>query len=67
MYVQTTLLTTKQTITIQCNYIVKGKHQVLSREVTCNVRLYLETGRTSVNPNLKHRKLDVATSVVCTH
>jgi len=57
MYVQAAVLTTKQTITIQCNYIVKGKHRVLSLEVTCNVRLYLETGRTSVNPNLNHRTL----------
>ena len=39
MYVQTAVLTTKQTLTIQCNYIIKGKHRVyLSREVTCNVR-----------------------------
>jgi len=39
MYVQTAVLTTKQTLTIQCNYIIKGKHRVyLSREVTCNAR-----------------------------
>ena len=28
-----------------------GKHRALSREVTCNFRLYLKIGRTSVKPN----------------
>jgi len=31
-----------------------GKHQALSREVTCDFRLYFEIDRTSVKPNLKH-------------
>ena len=27
-----------------------GKHRALSREVTCNFRLYFKIGRTSVKP-----------------
>jgi len=34
-----------------------GKHRALSCKVTCNFKLYLEIGRTSVKPNLKHRIL----------
>jgi len=34
---------------------VIGKQRALSLQVTCNFRLYLNIGRTSVNPSLKHR------------
>jgi len=32
-----------------------GKQQALSLDVTCNFRLYLNIGRTSVNQSWKHR------------
>jgi len=32
------------------HYTGIGKHRALSREVTCNFRLYLEIGQTSVKP-----------------
>jgi len=41
-----------------------GKHRALSREVTCNFRLYLEIGQTSVNPILNdyiYEKLALST------
>jgi len=34
-----------------------GKYGALSHKVTCNFSLYLEIGRTSVKPILKHWKL----------
>ena len=34
--------------------IVKGKYEALSHKIKCNVTLYFEIERTSVNHNLKH-------------
>jgi len=31
-----------------------GKHQALSRKVTCNVSIYFKIGRTSVKPSWTH-------------
>jgi len=36
---------------LQPMFTCMGKHRALSREVTCNFRLYFKLGRTSVNPS----------------